>query len=592
MPHGLPCINPVCDYEFAHEQIKGASSLKCPKCGNVFQFSTQEIARETSKPTSATKPPAAKPVSKPPAAKPVSSTKPIAAPPAAKPVKAPVAKSDGKLDAIPVAKQAPAAKPVAPGQPNKAIPQPVKVDVELAKPNTTAPTNNTIPDAGPPVAKRVAPPSPFDNATANQVVGGEAAFPEGNHFGTGGLVATSALERRRQPTRPLWINIVLGLSLAAIVCSFLAFLVIPKSWYMGDGLAPIPSDAYTMNGFIFRKGGSEKEKAFQLVLPEDVWDTNTTYRNRLNAVVALERQVAVEGYEQPVLVWLAFAGVDYGQQKPREAELLERMLQRLERCFGKNLEVAQTPELREFAKTTAQVLEFRGEINNVFWAGEAWTFTHHGFGYWMFTAAPELAIAKAVLKDFQSGKGMGFRFADNRRGWTEQPPPLNTFASTDGTFQIRGVEGVWKKLGKATDLDEFGLLYLNGRDLQDLKNNVKGAHVLVLKLEKQAKDLQDAMQQGVDYVEATFKSINEKYALVPTADSPENKLGTVEKLGNQIGRIAEFKVTRGDESPTYVMIGAFKTDDAIYVIQCNAVWDYHAIWRNDFLDLMRTTKLN
>lgn len=38
MSQGFPCLNPTCEYEFPHSQVKGAGELRCPECGNVFDF--------------------------------------------------------------------------------------------------------------------------------------------------------------------------------------------------------------------------------------------------------------------------------------------------------------------------------------------------------------------------------------------------------------------------------------------------------------------------------------------------------------------------------------------------------------------------
>src|SRR5262249_49320687 len=38
MPTGFACPNPTCSHTFPDAAVKGATALKCPKCGSLFQF--------------------------------------------------------------------------------------------------------------------------------------------------------------------------------------------------------------------------------------------------------------------------------------------------------------------------------------------------------------------------------------------------------------------------------------------------------------------------------------------------------------------------------------------------------------------------
>lgn len=83
MPSTFPCPNPVCTHAFSPEAVRGATSLKCPQCGTLFQFGSGSAAPPP--PSRAPKRPAAtpKPPSKPavPIAQPVAATDvPLATP--------------------------------------------------------------------------------------------------------------------------------------------------------------------------------------------------------------------------------------------------------------------------------------------------------------------------------------------------------------------------------------------------------------------------------------------------------------------------------------------------------------------------------
>src|SRR5262245_42206272 len=38
MPNELPCPNPTCTHVVGAAQVQGATALKCPRCGQVFQL--------------------------------------------------------------------------------------------------------------------------------------------------------------------------------------------------------------------------------------------------------------------------------------------------------------------------------------------------------------------------------------------------------------------------------------------------------------------------------------------------------------------------------------------------------------------------
>jgi len=81
MSNCFPCPNPVCTHVFGLQDVKGASSLRCPRCGHSFTFQakpasppTSTAPRQEAKPRTAS--PETGPVTQPPLAIPV----PIATP--------------------------------------------------------------------------------------------------------------------------------------------------------------------------------------------------------------------------------------------------------------------------------------------------------------------------------------------------------------------------------------------------------------------------------------------------------------------------------------------------------------------------------
>ncbi len=106
MPPGFPCPNPTCSHVFAPETIKGAASLKCPRCGTVFNFRPEPPAAPKARPAP---PPAARPTNTPRAkGGPPAPARPVPPPaPVAPPVAPPVAVAPPVLTVAPAAPPAP-----------------------------------------------------------------------------------------------------------------------------------------------------------------------------------------------------------------------------------------------------------------------------------------------------------------------------------------------------------------------------------------------------------------------------------------------------------------------------------------------------
>jgi len=86
MPISFPCPNPACTQVFSPQDVRGVTSLTCPKCGNVFQFggAPAAVPARSVGPAKRTAPHPSPVKAAPPAAVPVAPRlKPVAAPRAA-----------------------------------------------------------------------------------------------------------------------------------------------------------------------------------------------------------------------------------------------------------------------------------------------------------------------------------------------------------------------------------------------------------------------------------------------------------------------------------------------------------------------------
>jgi hypothetical protein len=378
-------------------------------------------------------------------------------------------------------------------------------------------------------------------------------------------------------------GLILGVSLVLVIGFAVGGVLVTMSTHQSEEeSAKTDANVLTITGNLFNKKG-DKERAFRLLLPRHVWQGDEELKLALKAVVALRRT----GPD----AWLAVAAEDFGARMPREAELLKGGIKRLENYFRENLQMDEHPASAELAGRPAQVLRFRGMANEVQWEGECYLLARHGLGYWFFLAgAPSMETAHAVLAELQE-KGKGLHLDDERQGWTELPPAPQHYSGAN--FTLAASKEVWQSFPNASDEDPNAQVLLRGWDVEDKKDNLKSASILVLVLKKVTPDLKAAMKEARAYLEDSkkqegrfrFTPLAAKKGEAPPAD------GTPRKIGNQPGQVLELQML-SDETPVkYVLLGVVRTPERLYVFQCEAHWAYHQAWRQDFLDVLGTFRL-
>jgi hypothetical protein len=541
MANKIPCPNPACTHVFALAELQASAALCCPRCGFRMQGRGKTVAAAPAAPAKPSASPSASPAATvivaQIAASPPASALPVrpepARPTAARPLKAPAAKIDVKLVTAP-----------APAAPVIAAP-------------VVAPSGNrvvVVPPATPPTDK----PAP----------------------------------RRGDGTRAVMrLLLVLGV-IAAAFCLVATGLVVIVTGFgfmsfddIVNGRMPVDvraqrGDYQAFTGNARNLRGTE-EKAFKLLLAKNSWAPDKELKTQLAANWAwMNKQDDV---------WLAVAVKDYGTQKPREAELLQLGIERLEQRFGENLELAAKAEPLDFAGAPAQKLTFKGTLGAVVWWGECITLTHHGFGYWIYLGGPtsdEVEPFEAELKKEETG----FSLVTDRKGWREQPPRTESFASSDGVLTVTAVEGVWEKAGSATGEYDTGTLLLLGRYLKE-RDNQKNAHLQTFTLEKQT-DAKEAMKLAKEHIEKVKKEQTSGYKLAAASDAAgQSELGVVEDIGNRRGRIAELMLSVNDNAMRYYLVAVISEGDQVHVVLCECNWKSRQIWRQEFLGLFKAMKV-
>ncbi len=526
----MPCPNPTCTHRFSANEVKGATALKCPRCGTVFQFRPGRNSR-----AALTRPPSSAGASSAPARAPV-------APPVTPP----------KLG-IPVGRPAPPARPATP------IAQP-------AAPPTAPPTAPLVAQPVRPAVSPVQPPAILQDHGAEGLTSGAASDVE--------LVdKAEPLVRPRAPRKFRSVKpFVVGGVILALAAGAVLVVYLNRDLIFHFGSSQSAGQDEVINGEIFNARNA-KEKVVRLVMSRGAWKQDNPIRSGLKAIVAIRRT-------EPD-VWVAVAAKDYGPEKPRNAELLKEAKERLENHFGETLELSEKAEDKDFAGQRVLRLEFKGETKQVAWHGECLMLPHHGIGYWFFIAAPTLEEAQQELLEVQKDK-RGFVLSDSRAGWRPQPPKMETFHGTKLPFTVQAPDGVWEKF-PAEDQDEKGDLFLFGKYIKE-KDNRKNASVLVIALEKQP-GLKQALKAVRSYFEEKIEEEDKDNKVVPVSEKAGDA-GFAGAIGTIPGRFLDLKVQRGTQATRYILLGVANAGDRTLAFRCQSVWENRQIWRQDFLDLL------
>jgi hypothetical protein len=554
MSQNLPCPNPVCSHIFTAAAIQQASgaALKCPQCGNAFSFRPAQAAPAAKA--------AAAPVANAPAPKPI-------APPAAR-AKATPPPPTSKNIAPPVVK-APLAKAV-PAPPSQPLP------VAKAKPVLAAPIANGTPPAAPAASPMMADVDVVLEETPAAFVPMDAApvIPELDLAPAGSLVQARPLTTKTPWTWKHYTGLSVGITLFLGTIGALAFWLVP---YVREQTSSTESAGRSFTVLV-RNVQNKDEKAFRLKLPADQWIPEKELTTRLMARVAYKHASAD--------VWFAVAVRDYGFQRPRDAELLKEAIDRLESHFGDALELDAKAKPSKLGGQDAQSFRFKGQFNSVLRHGECTMCAYHGFGYWLFVAAPSFEEAEQAKVDIE-GEAAGFALDTIRQGWREQPQKLDTYAAVKAPFQLKVPSGVWEK-HDAKDEDERGELFLFGRFPKE-KDNRKNASILVFTMDRGA-DLKETYAAARKYVEDKKQEESKDNRFVPMEEGGSDA-AAVDDVGDRRGMIAEMKLVNKEDPKRYYLLAVAMDPERAYVIRMDSTWESRQIWRQDFKDILRTVRI-
>jgi hypothetical protein len=472
------------------------------------------------------------------------------------------------------------ATPPKPAAPPMAQPIPAKT-----KPVATAPMAQPIPQPKPaaPVAANPLPPLAAPIPAAKPAPApADNEEPAGSFFDPGAVGGGGSLVRQRtKPKRPfnwmrlLIITLVIGFAASVVITAIFLML----TFFLGtEGLANL-GGPQSVDGAIYWyniAGPNGSEKALKVVVPREVWDIDKEMQSRLQANTAWKMK------EDDV--WFAVVVKDYNMQKPRDAEMVKVAVDRLEAHFGDALELAAKAESTDFGDLKGQKLQFKGQARSANWLGECIMLFKDGIGYWIFIASPEWDKIVAFEEEMPTKR---IFVAVDRRGWREQPWPTQTFNSEKGQLGMTAPKGVWESFD-AKNVEETGILLLHGKYLEQ-KDNRKNAQLLVFTFDKKD-NLDGALTFAREFFEKREDNENKNFKIVVDDDKGQGKGGSNKNVGNRPGRIIELKRLFNDEPKRYFMLAVVNDPTAAYGILCECSWEHRQIWRQDFLDILGSSK--
>jgi hypothetical protein len=315
----------------------------------------------------------------------------------------------------------------------------------------------------------------------------------------------------------------------------------------------------------------------RVVLPENwVQDRGEAHEN-LRALLVLRRS-------RPQ-AWLAVLARDYRDRTPREDELREETLRRLQGYFTEHLQT-ESREEAELAGRPAQRLVFRGDVDQVVMAGECTTFAHQGIAYWLILWAPvhDAAVAQEEFDDLRRRFSL---LGETRPDWKDRAK-AQTFHGNQVGCTLTDEEGIWSEWTPATDHDPNADLalyvkeYTRTRGGDKLGRQVATALLLVLKPQP---DLDAAVRAARVHLEDKQKELGLPTAIEPVADtgpSPEaNNL-----VGKRKGRLDKLQVQVGETQRLFVVHGVIRQPERVLVLRCECDWRRRDDWEPRFLRLL------
>jgi hypothetical protein len=285
-------------------------------------------------------------------------------------------------------------------------------------------------------------------------------------------------------------------------------------------------------------------------------------------------------------VWLTLTAQDYETRMPRDAEIVDEAVRRLQGYF-KNLEWELKPD-DQMADQRAVHFGFQGEVNHVVMTGDCYLLADKGIAYWLTTWGPRGTSPSAELAREELAEARkGFQLLRERDGWTEKRPSVKTFEGEKIGYTLRDTEGLWEQWGQPKDADADADMLLQGKDRIEVHHADKMAQVLVLVLPKQA-DLATAVKVARARLDEQQRKLypDTKVELVRDQEGAQDRPA---QIGEVPGHLVKLHVKNSPARQRFVVLAVVQPPNApLLVIQGECDWNRRSLWDSDFRQLLST----
>ena len=314
----------------------------------------------------------------------------------------------------------------------------------------------------------------------------------------------------------------------------------------------------------------------RFIVPPDPWVQDNTLKVPTQANLLTLRR-------KDPKAWLALAGKDYKTRTPRDAEVIDEGVRRLDSYF-QNFQWEQRGDIQVGGRKAIRLV-FQGEVNDGRMSGECYALTAQGIAYWLSVWTP----ARYADQESDEFNQMRERFSvlDERSGWEEKRPAPKTFRGTKVPYRLRDTEGIWEQDPEPQNADADVDLLLRGKDPSDPKDVSRMAQVMVLILGKQD-DLKAAVAAARTHLEKQEKKDSPGITVEPfDKDDADAKPAPV---GNTRGRILKLHV-KGESRHRFALLAVVRRPDKVLVVEGDCDLKRRGLWERDFYQLLATLSL-
>ena len=285
--------------------------------------------------------------------------------------------------------------------------------------------------------------------------------------------------------------------------------------------------------------------------------------------------------------WLSLAAHDYGRTMPRQAELVDMTVHRLEDSF-RNLEWNQRAEA-PMGGQRALHLVFQGLANHVLMSGDCYILAYKGIVYWFVVWGP-VDSAELSREEWDEAR-KGFALLKEREGWKENPPEEATFRGTKAGYVLRDTQGgLWKDWPKPADFDPAADMLLQAEDKEDAKGVDRKGRAAVLVLEP-AGDLAQAVRNARAHVEKQQKQIYPATTMTVVL-APGGAEDAEAMVGDVKGHLVKLHVKNTAGRERLLWLAVVQQPEHVLVVECECDWRRRSLWEADFKNLLSTFSLN